>query len=91
MADTLLNIPGLTPSHGPELGDTIFETPGELGVVDEENLLSGLFGGRSRNTVNSATASGSADMNSLFGSTAGKAVMGGVAAFLAKELLDKRG
>jgi NADH-quinone oxidoreductase subunit D len=37
MADTL--IPGLTPALGPELGDTIFEEPGELGVVDEESLL----------------------------------------------------
>src|ERR671932_925035 len=37
MADTL--IPGLAPALGPELGDTIFETPGALGVVDEENLL----------------------------------------------------
>jgi hypothetical protein len=55
------------------------------------NALSGLFGGKSRSSVNSATASGSADMGSLFGSTAGKAVMGGIAAFLAKELLDKRG
>ncbi len=37
MADTL--IPGLTPALGPELGDTIFEEPGELGIVDEESLL----------------------------------------------------
>src|SRR2546421_5369823 len=37
MADTL--IPGLGPAFGPELGDTIFETMGELGVVDEENLI----------------------------------------------------
>src|SRR5437764_15114905 len=37
MADTL--IPGLGPALGPELGDTIFETMGELGVVDEENLI----------------------------------------------------
>ena len=53
------------------------------------NVLSGLFGGKSRSSVNSATASGSADMGSLFGSTAGKAVMGGIAAFLAKELIGK--
>src|SRR5712692_3817199 len=39
MADTLVNIPGLTPVQGPELGDTIFEAPGSLGVVDEENLI----------------------------------------------------
>src|SRR5207247_10287348 len=39
MADTLVNIPGLTPVHGAELGDTIFEAPGALGVVDEENLI----------------------------------------------------
>src|ERR671929_617360 len=39
MADTLVNLPGLTPALGAELGDTIFETPGALGVVDEENLL----------------------------------------------------
>jgi NADH-quinone oxidoreductase subunit D len=32
-------IPGLTPIRGAELGDTIFETPGALGVVDEENLI----------------------------------------------------
>src|SRR5215207_1020424 len=37
MADTL--IPGLVPVRSPELGDTIFETPGALGVVDEENLI----------------------------------------------------
>ena len=37
MADTL--IPGLAPAFGPELGDTIFETMGELGVVEEENLI----------------------------------------------------
>ena len=37
MADTL--IPGLPPALGPELGDTIFEEPGELGVVDEGNLI----------------------------------------------------
>ena len=37
MADTL--IPGLGPALGPELGDTIFEESGELGVVDEENLI----------------------------------------------------
>jgi NADH-quinone oxidoreductase subunit D len=39
MADTLVNIPGLAPPLGPELGDTIFEAPGELGVVAEENLI----------------------------------------------------
>src|SRR5947207_9511517 len=39
MADTLVNIPGLTPVHGAELGDTIFEAPSALGVVDEENLI----------------------------------------------------
>jgi NADH-quinone oxidoreductase subunit D len=37
MADTL--IPGLAPSLGPELGDTIFEEPGELGAVDEAELI----------------------------------------------------
>src|SRR5438034_9263803 len=37
MADTL--VPGLIPVRGPELGDTIFEAPGSLGVVDEENLI----------------------------------------------------
>jgi NADH-quinone oxidoreductase subunit D len=37
LADTL--IPGLAPAFGPELGDTIFETMGELGVVEEENLI----------------------------------------------------
>src|SRR5436189_123793 len=37
MADTL--VPGLIPGLSPELGDTIFEAPGTLGVVDEENLL----------------------------------------------------
>jgi NADH-quinone oxidoreductase subunit D len=39
MADTLATIPGLTPPLSPELGDTIFETPGELGVVSEESLI----------------------------------------------------
>src|SRR5919197_44544 len=39
MADRLLNIPGLNPALSPELGDTIFEEPGALGVVEEENLL----------------------------------------------------
>src|SRR5437899_10182130 len=39
MADTLVNIPGLTPAQGAELGDTIFEAPGALGVVDEESLI----------------------------------------------------
>src|ERR671930_469780 len=39
MADRLLNIPGLNPAYSPELGDTIFEEPGALGVGDEENLL----------------------------------------------------
>jgi NADH-quinone oxidoreductase subunit D len=37
MADTL--IPGLGQALGAELGDTIFEQPGELGVVDEGNLI----------------------------------------------------
>jgi NADH-quinone oxidoreductase subunit D len=37
LADTL--IPGLAPAFGPELGDTIFETMSELGVVEEENLI----------------------------------------------------
>src|SRR5579859_5693276 len=39
MADTLVHIPGLTPAQSGELGDTIFESPGALGVVDEENLI----------------------------------------------------
>jgi NADH-quinone oxidoreductase subunit D len=39
MADTLVTVPGLNPPLGPELGDTIFETPGELGVVAEEGLI----------------------------------------------------
>src|SRR6202165_2177345 len=39
MADTLLPLPVVSPSAGAELGDTIFEVPGALGVVDEENLL----------------------------------------------------
>src|SRR5712692_5071432 len=39
MADTLVNIPGLTPAQGAELGDTVFEAPGSLGVVDEANLI----------------------------------------------------
>src|SRR5258707_272234 len=39
IADILVNIPGLTPAQGPELGDTIFEAPGSLGVVDEANLI----------------------------------------------------
>src|SRR6266446_8004624 len=39
MADTLVNIPGLTPAQGAELGDTMFEAPGSLGVVDEQGLI----------------------------------------------------
>jgi NADH:ubiquinone oxidoreductase subunit D len=39
MAETLVNLPGMNPALGPELGDTIFEQPGALGVVDEENLI----------------------------------------------------
>src|SRR3954453_6993684 len=39
MADTLLNIPGLNPEFSPELGDTIFEEPGQLGTVEEDTLL----------------------------------------------------
>src|SRR5919202_1169717 len=37
MADTL--VPGLIPGLSPELGDTLLEAPGTLGVVDEENLI----------------------------------------------------
>ena len=37
MADTL--IPGLAPVRESELGDTMFEEPGNLGVVDDETLL----------------------------------------------------
>ena len=37
MADTL--IPGLTPTVNPELGDTMFESLGPEGVVEDENLL----------------------------------------------------
>ncbi|GAC1327400.1 MAG: NADH-quinone oxidoreductase subunit D [Chloroflexota bacterium] len=39
MTDTLVNIPGLVPAQGGELGDTIFEAPGAVGVVDEGNVL----------------------------------------------------
>jgi NADH-quinone oxidoreductase subunit D len=39
MADTFVNIPGLMPPLSPELGDTIFEQPGAVGVVDEDSLL----------------------------------------------------
>src|SRR6202521_4831747 len=39
MTDTLVNTTGLLPDRNPELGDTIFETMGALGVVDEENLI----------------------------------------------------
>jgi NADH-quinone oxidoreductase subunit D len=37
MADTL--IPGLTPVESPELGDTLFESLGPQGVVEDDNLL----------------------------------------------------
>ena len=37
MADTLT--PGLIQTQGSELGDTIFEVAGELGVVDEQNMI----------------------------------------------------
>jgi len=37
MVDTL--IPGLTPVERPELGDTIFESLGPQGVIEDENLL----------------------------------------------------
>src|SRR5258708_33480404 len=39
IADIFVHIPVLTPAQGPELGDTIFEAPGSLGVVDEANLI----------------------------------------------------
>src|SRR5690349_18758486 len=37
MTDTF--IPGLVPARGPELGDTIFEAPGELGSVDQDEII----------------------------------------------------
>src|SRR5437868_166333 len=37
MADTL--IPGLTPDLRPELGDTMFESLGPQGIVEDENLI----------------------------------------------------
>jgi hypothetical protein len=40
MVDTSRNTPGLSTTERADLGDTIFEVPGELGVVDEENLIS---------------------------------------------------
>jgi NADH-quinone oxidoreductase subunit D len=40
MADTSRNTPGLSTTERADLGDTIFEVPGEVGVVDEENLIS---------------------------------------------------
>ena len=42
MADTLVNIPGLTPAQGAELGDTIFESPGASKIVSPS---SGLWAG----------------------------------------------
>ena len=35
MTDTLVNIPGLTPAQGAELGDTMFEAPGSLGASNK--------------------------------------------------------
>jgi NADH-quinone oxidoreductase subunit D len=37
MTDTL--IPGLIPARGPDLGDTIFEAPGEMGTPDQDELI----------------------------------------------------
>jgi NADH-quinone oxidoreductase subunit D len=39
MADTVLNTSHLAPTQHPDLGDTIFETLGELGSVDEQSLI----------------------------------------------------
>src|SRR5690349_6703182 len=39
MADILVNTPGLTALPGAELGDSMFEAPAGLGVVEDENLI----------------------------------------------------
>ncbi len=56
-------------------------------------MLGGLMGGGSQSN-SGATASnddGGFDLGSLLGSTTGKMVMGGIAAYLTKELLDGQG
>ena len=51
-------------------------------------LLGGLFGGSKNQTANTAVAGGGADLGSLLGSNAGKMIMGGLAAYLTKEMVD---
>jgi hypothetical protein len=51
-------------------------------------LLSSLFGGGRSRATQTAGASGMGDLGGLLGSNAGKMVMGGIAAYLTKELLD---
>jgi hypothetical protein len=52
------------------------------------NFLNSLFGGGARRQTTGATASG--DLGGLFGSNTGKIVMGGLAAYLTKEMLEGR-
>lgn len=54
------------------------------------NLLGSLFGGKTRARATTGATAGGADLGSLFASGAGKAVMGGLTAYLTKELLDNR-
>ena len=52
------------------------------------NLLGGLLGGGKSRATQSTGASGAPDLGGLLGSNVGKMVMGGIAAYLTKELLD---
>jgi hypothetical protein len=51
-------------------------------------LLSSLFGGGRSRATQTTGASGMGDLGGLMGSNTGKMVMGGIAAYLTKELLD---
>ena len=63
-------------------------TGGGLGAMISK-LISSLFGGgKSPNASTGATASGMGDLGSFMNSSAGRAVLGGIAAYLTKELMD---
>ena len=69
-------------------GGSTRSTGGGLGGM-LSNLLGGLFGGGKSRTTQTTGASASPDLGGLLGSNVGKMVMGGIAAYLTKELLDK--
>lgn len=63
-------------------------TGGGLGAM-LSNLLGSLFGGGKSRATRTTGASDVPDLGGFLGSNTGKVVMGGIAAYLAKELLDK--